>query len=357
MNKKRGIRMKLDLDYTLAMLKKYLAIPSPGGFTKNAILEAQKDFEELGFSTSITKKGALIATLKGKNDEEHIMISAHMDTLGAMVKEITPQGRLKYKRIGGGCFSAVEGENCYIVTRKGKNIRGSIMPIMASTHIHGQQKANEPRNEENMTVRIDEIVSSKEDVLRLGINVGDFICMDTRTEITESGFIKSRYLDDKAAIAMLFEIGRYFKENKLVPEYTTHFFISNYEEMGHGVAAASIPEKVKEFIAIDIGPVGGNQESSEYAVTIAAKDNKSVYDFDLRNKLVDIAEENGIDYKVDVFNSYSSDATQIIHQGADLKFACIGPGVDSTHHYERTHVSSVENNIKLLICWMLDCRS
>lgn len=344
--------MKINRGNFIEVMKTYMAIPSPGGYTHNAISKVKEDFEELGLETLITKKGALMATLKGKNQEEHIMITAHMDTLGAMVKDITPEGRLKYHRIGGGCWSAIEGENCTVITRKGKYIRGSVIPKIASTHIYGQEIANSQRNESNMTIRLDEKVHSKKDVLELGINVGDFIYMDTRTEITESGFIKSRYLDDKAAVAMVLEIARYFKENGLVSEYTTHFFISNYEEMGHGVAMSSIPKQVKEMVAIDIAPVGEGQQSSEYAVTIAAKDRKTVYDFELREKLIDLAEKNAIDYKIDVFNSYSSDATQAIHQGADLKFACVGPGVEGTHHYERTHISSIENNIKLLISYM-----
>lgn len=345
--------MNINIEYTLEMMKKYMAIPSPGGYTRIAISEAKEDFEALGFETVVTKKGALLATLKGEIDEEHIMITAHMDTLGAMVKDITADGRLKYHKIGGGCWGAVEGENCYVITRKGRKVRGSVMPKYASTHVYGQELANSIRNENNMSIRLDEKVHSKAEVLALGINVGDFIYMDTRTEVTESGFIKSRYLDDKSAVAMLFEIGRYFKENNLKPKYTTHFFISNYEEMGHGVAMASIPEKVKEMVAIDIGPVGDGQQSSEYAVSITAKDKKSVYDFELREKLVNLSEENNIDYRVDVFNSYSSDSTQIIQQGADVKFACIGPGVDATHHYERTHIDAIENNIKLLISYML----
>ena len=344
--------MNVNMDYLLKVMKKYMEIPSPGGYTKKAIEEAEKDFKALGLETSITKKGALIATLKGKNTEEQVMISAHIDTLGAMVKEIQKDGRIKYKKIGGGCFSAIEAENCYVVNRKGEKFRGSVIPKMASTHIYGQELANCQRNENNILIRLDEKVGSKEDVLALGINVGDFVYMDTRTEITESGFVKSRYLDDKVAVAMLFEIARYFKDNNIMPEYTTHLYISNYEEMGHGVAVNSIPKNVGEMIAIDIAPVGEGQESSEYAVTIAAKDRKTVYDYELRSKLVNIAEENGIDYRVDVFNSYSSDATQLIQQGADFKFACVGPGVDATHHYERTHSLAIENNVKLLINYL-----
>lgn len=344
--------MNLDLVNTVEVMRKYLYMPSPGGYTLDAILEVKKDFEALGLSTSFTKKGALIATLRGEHEDEQITISTHMDTLGAMVKDITADGHLKYTRIGGGCWSANEGENCYVITRKGEKIRGSIMFKYSSTHIYGQGKANSERNEDNMLVRLDEKIACKDDVLKLGINIGDFIAMDTRFETTNTGFIKSRYIDDKAAVAMALEICRYFRENNIMPKYTTNFFISNYEEMGHGLSNA-VPCKTKELVSIDIAPVGDGQGSSEYSVTIIAKDGKTVYDFPLRNKLVNIAEDNGLDYTVDIFPHYSSDASQAVTTGTDMQFACVGPGVDASHHYERTHISAIENTLKLLINYML----
>ena len=346
-----GIELSIDVQKILGSMKKYLDIPSPTGNTKEAILEIQKDLEELGLSTKMTNTGALIATLKGQNDNDHVLISAHMDTLGGMVKEITNDGKLRYTRVGGGSWSAVEGENCHIITRKGKKIRGSMIPKMASTHIYGQEKASVVRDQTNMFVRIDEIVKSKKDVLDLGIRVGDYIAMDTRTEITESGFVKSRYLDNKLAIGIVLEICRYFKENSLMPKHTTYFYISNYEEAGHGVSF--IPEKTKEMIAIDVGIVGEGQESNEFSVSIAAKDKKSPYDYEFRNKLVDIAEENNIDYVVDVYNFYSSDASQCMLQGKDAIFAALGPAVDASHHYERTHIRSIINTTNLLIKYLI----
>ncbi|NMA86952.1 MAG: M42 family metallopeptidase, partial [Tissierellia bacterium] len=204
---------------------------------------------------------------------------------------------------------------------------------------------------DNMLVRIDEKVHSKEDVLKLGINIGDFIVMDTRTEITESGFVKSRYLDNKLAVAIVLEICRYFKESSIIPKYTTHFFISNYEEVGHGIS--QVPSGTAEMIAIDVGIVGEGQESNEYSVSVAAKDRRSPYDFEFRNRLVDIAEENNIDYVVDLYNFYSSDATHAAQQGQDVNFASLGPAVDASHHYERTHIDSIINTTKLLINYLL----
>ncbi|WP_416197115.1 MAG: M42 family peptidase [Sporanaerobacter sp.] len=342
--------MEINTEFILETMKKYLQIPSPGGYTREATLEVKKDFEKFGLKTELTNKGALIGTLEGENNDRHVMITAHIDTLGCMVKEITNDGRIKYGKIGGGSWSSIEGENCYIITRKGKKIRGSVIPKMASAHIYGADR-DATRNGENMFIRLDEIVASKEDVLNLGINIGDFICMDTRTEITDSGFVKSRYLDDKLAVAILVEIVRYFSENNLKPKYTTHFFISNYEEIGHGVAGE--PEKVAEMIAVDIGIVGDGQNSDEYSVSIAAMDRRSPYNFEFRNKLVDIAEENNIRYKLDLYNFYSSDSTHVAGQGKDINFASLGPAVDASHHYERTHISSINNTTELLIKYLL----
>ena len=344
--------MNLNLTNTINLMKKYLDIPSPAGYTENAVLEIKKDFENLGLDTILTKKGTLIATLPGEDDSNQITISAHMDTLGAIVKEISSDGTLKYHKVGGGCWAAIEGENCTVITRKGKKIRGSVVFKYASTHIYGQTKAATERNEETMIIRLDEKVFTKQDVLDLGISVGDFVCLDHRFEATESGFIKSRYIDNKSAVAMVLEICRYFKENNLTPKHTTNFYISNYEEIGHGVSKC-LPEKTKEFVAIDIAPTGPSQTSSEHGVTIVAKDNLSLYDFNLRNKLVDVAEDNNLDYAVDVFTFYGSDASEAIRGGEDVQIACVGPGTNNSHHYERTHIEAIENTLKLLINYML----
>lgn len=344
--------MKFNLNNTISVMKKYLDIPSPSGYTDIAVLECKNDFEELGLECSITNKGGLIATLKGLDDENHITISAHMDTLGAMVKEITSDGRIKYHKIGGGCWAAVEGENCNVITRKKGTVRGTVTFKYASTHTYGQAFAASERNGDTMLIRLDEDVHCKQDVLDLGINVGDFIYMDTRFEHTKSGFIKTRYIDNKAAVAIVLELARYFKENNLTPAHTTNFYISTYEEVGHGLSKA-IPAKTKELVSIDVAPAGDGQTSNEHSVCIVAKDKLTVYDSYLRFKLTDIAEENNINHNVDVFNSYGSDASQAILWGEDFRFANVGPGIDTSHHYERTHIDAIENTLKLLGAYMI----
>lgn len=339
-------------------LTHYLSMPSPGGYTEKAILNCKQDFEALGLSTHLTKKGGLIAVLPGKDTSKQVAISAHMDTLGGMVKEILPNGHIRFHKIGGGLYHALEGENCTIITSTGKTVRGSIMPLKSSTHLYGQDGASEPRNEFSVAIRLDEKVSSVSDVHQLGIQVGDFIYMDPRLEITENGFIKSRYIDDKACVAIVLELCTRWVKEGIQPNYTTFFYISNFEEMGHGISnifnSNSPFSNVHEFVALDIGIVGHTQTSSEYKVSIAAKDARTVYDYALRQKLVNCCEQDKIPYAVDVYNRYSSDASQAMGFGCDFKFACIGPGIDASHHYERTHMESILATSKLIESYLLN---
>lgn len=338
--------MKVNQDFLMSRMQQYLGIPSPSGYTYDAIKAVKSDFETLGYDVQMTHKGALIVEIPGLDTSKKVMVAAHIDTLGGMVKEITGDGRLRYHRLGGGSYNATEGENCIVITTDSKVIRGSLLPRQASTHIYGDVARTIQRDEQNMLVRLDERVASEADVLALGIRVGDIIAFDTRFEMTPNGFIKTRYIDDKACVAMLVEIARHLKESGEKPAFTTQFYISNYEEVTHGVSR--IEDTVMEMLALDIGPVGGVQTCDEYSVCIAAKDKKGPYDYQMRTMLSGLAQKYDIPYQVDVYNSYGSDASAAVHMGFDLRHACIGPGVDGTHHYERTHWDSMEATTRLI---------
>lgn len=344
--------MNIDMKYVEDFMLEILAIPSPAGDTTVCMDRVNEEFKSMNISTTFTNKGALIATIEGEDSENQKTIAAHIDTIGAMVKEIKDNGRLKLAQIGGFGWGSLEGENVIVKTRKGKRYTGSILPVKASVHIYRQDAKEGPRQDEDMEVRLDKRIETKEHVLELGIGRGDFLYIEPRPIITEDGFYKSRYLDDKSAVAVVMGMCKYIVDNNIKLKYTTNFFISNYEEVGHGVTA--IPKKTKEFIAIDIGTVGEGQASDEYSVSIAARDAFGPYNFELRNKLVDIAEKHDISYKVDLYNGYGSDASAVVHQGFDVNYACVGPGVDATHHYERTHREAVENNIKLLMHYITE---
>ncbi|HSH37128.1 M42 family metallopeptidase [Schnuerera sp.] len=344
--------MKLDMNYVIDNLVSLLNIPSPSGNTKKAIDFVEKEFNSIGVSTYKTNKGALIATIPGKYQEKEITLSGHVDTLGGMVKEIKSNGRVKLTQIGGYVWSTIEGEYVNIQNSNGKLYSGTILTTKASSHVHGEKTKTLERNMDNMEIRLDEKVSSKEDIEKLGINVGDFIFFDPRTVVTESGFIKSRHLDDKAGVASLLGIAKYLIDNNIKPEYTTNFFISNYEEVGHG-ASAAIPEKTFEFIAIDMAAPGEGQTSDEHSVTICAKDSSGPYDLELKNKLVNLAKENNLNYKIDIYPYYGSDGSAALRAGYDFKVGLIGPGVDASHSFERTHKEAIENTIKLGLLYLI----
>lgn len=342
----------IDMQYSIDRLIKILKTPSPTGNTKTVMDIVENEFKKLSIDTYRTKKGALVATIKGENDDLHRTLSGHVDTLGAMIKEIKGNGRLKITQIGGYSWNTIEGEYCSVQTANGKEYTGTILTTKASSHVHGSETSKIERNESSLEIRLDENVNKAEDVEKLGISVGDFVFLDPKTMVTESGFIKSRHLDDKAGVTAILAVAKYFKDNNLTPKYTTNFFISNYEEVGHG-ASASIPEKTAEFIAIDMAAPGEGQTSDEFSVTICAKDSSGPYDLELKNKLVNIAKDNNINYKIDIYPYYGSDASAALRAGWEFKHGLIGPGVDASHSYERTHKDAIENTIKLAINYLL----
>ena len=344
--------MNIDLKYTLKKTVELLAIPSPVGYTHMAIEWVRKELESLGVKKyNITKKGALIAYVKGKDSNYKKMISAHVDTLGAVVKKVKKNGRLEITNVGGFAWGSVEGEHVTIHTLSEKTYTGTILPIKASVHVYGDVAREMPRTEETMEIRIDEDVKTDEDVFKLGILQGDFVSLDPRTRVLENGYIKSRYLDDKLCVAQILAYLKYLKDNKLKPRTDLYIYFSNFEEIGHGVSV--FPEDLDEFIAVDIGLVAGEDaHGDEKKVNIIAKDSRSPYDYTLRKKLQEAADKNKIQYTIGVHNRYGSDATTAILQGFDFKYACIGPNVDATHHYERCHNDGIVETIKLLIAYL-----
>lgn len=329
-------------------LKEILSIPSPTGYSEQIMQYIKRELDDIGAYYTETNKGAVVVTLKGKNETYARTLSAHIDTLGAMVKEIKDSGTILLIPVGGFMMTSIDGENCTVKTMDGKSYSGTIQTIKPSVHISGSDARELKRIPENMEVILDEKVFSKKDVEKLGIEVGDFICFDPRTTFTEKGFIKSRHLDDKASAAILLYSIKYLIENKIVLPHTTNFFISNYEEVGHG-ACAGIPENTKEFLAVDMGAPGPGQNSSEYSVCICAKDSSGPYDYNFRKRLIEICKNNNISYKVDIYPNYGSDASAALKAGWDVKTGLIGTGVFASHAYERTHEDGVMATLELVI--------
>nr|WP_071395158.1 M42 family metallopeptidase [Bacillus tuaregi] len=331
---------------TVTLLEDLLTISSPSGNTYEIISYIEAFLRELEINTKRNRKGGLIATLPGKDALHHRMLTAHVDTLGAMVKEIKANGRLKLDLIGGFKYNSIEGEYCTIETASGKKYTGTILMHQTSVHVYRDADKKE-RNQENMEIRIDERVNSQEDVRALGIEVGDFISFDPRVEITPSGFIKSRHLDDKASVAILLQLLKKIKSENISLPYTTHILISNNEEIGYGGNSNITPETV-EYLAVDMGAIGDGQATDEYTVSICAKDSSGPYHYGLRKRLVQLAEENGIQYKLDIYPFYGSDASAAIRAGHDIIHGLIGPGIDASHAFERTHKQALEQTAQLL---------
>ncbi len=343
----------MNTDLLMKQLVEILETPSPSGDTEKAVLLVKRYFEEMGIMTRITNKGGLIATMQGKDNSKHRVVSAHIDTLGAMVKEIKSNGRVKLTQIGGYPWNAVEGEYCQIVASNGSLQTGTILTNKASAHVHGIKSPENKRDSNTMEVRIDAQVSSEQDVRDLGLEVGDFVYLDPRTKVTETGYVKSRHLDDKASVACLLGAVRTIIEKEQDLTYTTHFFISNYEEVGHGANYAITPETF-EFIAVDMAAPGEGQMSHEHKVTICAKDSSGPYDLKLRKKLEQLAKDENIDYVVDVYPYYRSDASAMLSAGYDICHGLIGPGVDASHSFERTHIDGLKATIELTVAYLIN---
>lgn len=343
----------VDGGYMLEQTVALCQIPSPTGYTYAAVDYVAGELDRLGLSTQRTIKGALVATVPGVDGQaDGRTLSAHVDTLGAMVKEIKDDGRLKLTNIGGYDWSTIEGEYCTVHTAGGTDISGTIVTDKASAHVHGADLKDLKRDSDSIEVRLDERVRSADDTRELGIDVGDFVSFDPRTIVTPGGFIKSRHLDDKACVAILLGVAKALSQANRAPAAPSYLFISNYEEVGHG-SSAGIPDGTTEMIAVDMAAVGKGQTSDEFATTVCVKDSSGPYDYLLSRRLIDLARANGVDCRVDIYPHYASDVSQALRAGWDVQGALVGPGVDASHSFERLHRTSLEETARLLLAYLL----
>lgn len=332
-------------------LKGLLNTASPTGFCDDAIAYCEKALSGLPeIKLKRTRKGGLLVTLPGKESDASRALTAHVDTLGAMVKEIKSSGRLKLTQVGGFAWNSVETEGCTVITSKGKRFRGSILTEKASVHVYGRQ-ADLKREDDNMEIRLDEVVSTADQVKTLGIRVGDYVAFDPRVEFT-NGFVRSRHLDDKAGVACIVAAIKSLHEAGLQPQQTTHFLISNYEEVGHG-AAAGFPPDITELVAVDMAAIGEGQTSDEFHATLCVKDTTGPYHHGLSQKLRQLAEDNQIPYHIDIYPHYGSDGVAYWRAGGDVAVALIGPGVDASHHYERTHTDALVATTNWILAYLI----
>jgi putative aminopeptidase FrvX len=343
----------IDVESMVCFLVDLLNVPSPTGDAGRAIALVQERFGALPVTQRVTTKGALVCTWEGSQADAPRGLTAHVDTLGAVVQQIKDNGRLQLVQLGSWSWTSVEGEGVTVFTRDGRTVRGAFLPVMASSHAYrAEERDGHKRDRKDMEVRLDVRTASRPETEALGIRVGDFVAFDPRVEVLESGFIRSRHLDDKASVACIYGALAALAGAELQPRQRTTIHISNYEEVGHG-AAAGLPDELVELVAVDMAVVAPDQQSDEFSVTICAKDGGGPYDVTLRRQLEALARDQGLAHCTDVYLYYQSDGEAYWSAGGDVRVALIGPGVDASHHYERTHRDALENTARLIAAYLL----
>ena len=336
--------MKLNTTFAVQQTMQLLAIPSPTGYTMHVTQYLLDTLTNMGFKPVRNRKGSVCCTLGGEG--RPLALAAHVDTLGLMVRSIKGNGNLMFTRVGGPSYQAVETENVTVITREGKQYSGVVQLRNASTHVNHDMDDSK-RSDSTLEVLLDENVSSKADVEALGISAGDFICLDPRARVTESGYIRSRFLDDKLSAGMLLALAKGVADGEVKLARKTTIFFSVYEEVGHG-ASTGLPQDTEELLVVDMGCVGDDINCTEMQVSICAKDSGGPYDYAMTSELIAISKEKGIDYAVDIYPYYGSDAGTALRSGMDIRYALIGAGVYASHGYERSHVKGVENTLRLI---------
>ena len=345
------MKYSIDETYLLNCFREIVDTPSPVGYYTRLNPVLQRMAAELGQTVTFDNKSTAYITLEGEDNSKTVLVGAHADTLGMVVRRVDADGAIRVRQLGGVNYGSFEGETVTVHTRSGKDYTGLFTCQSHSVHVFDDARTLE-RNESTMMILLDEKVSSKEEVYALGIRHGDFISVEPRCQVTESGFVKSRFIDDKAAVACCFTAIKYLAEQGKKPRYRTIFAIPYYEEIGLG--GTWVPPEVSEYVALDIGLIGPDYDGNEYAVSICAKDNAAPYDHELTTLLVELAQKNGIDHAIDIFYRYGTDGTAALRAGNNLRAAAFGMAVYCSHGMERTHMDGLRNTMDLLLAYLLE---
>ena len=345
------MKYNVDSNFMMECFKDIVSVNSPVGFYAKFNLVIEQYAKRFGKEVTYDNRSTAYITLDGEDNSKTVLIGAHADTLGMMVRKIDSNGMIRVRALAGLNFSNVEGENVIVHTRDGKEYTGLVACQSHSVHVFDDARTLE-RNENTMMVILDEDVSNDKDVRALGIEHGDYVFLDPRCQITQNGYIKSRFIDDKAGIACVFTMLKYLTENDLKPKYKTILAFPYGEEIG--VGGAYVPSEVSEYVAVDIGLIGPDYNGNEHSVSICAKDALTPYDYELTNRLITCAKKAECDYAVDIFYHYGTDAGAAIKSGNNLRHAAFGMAVYCSHGMERTHISGLNNTVNLLLAYVLD---
>ncbi len=345
-------RFEISTEYLTKTLVDLLNTPSPTGDTEYAVSFVQQELEYMGVKTTLTTKGALIASLDGLKSNRPRALTAHVDTLGAIVAQIKNNGRLRLSPIGALMWPTVDSEGLSIATRSGRQVRGSLVLVNGAGHVNKQANTQE-RNADTLEVRLDERTSSADETRLLGIEVGDFVYFDPRVEQSEAGYVRSRFLDDKACVAAALAAIKAVRDSEVTPAQRTTLLVSNFEEVGHG-GMDSLPADLHELVVLDMACIGEGLQGDEFHCSLCVKDSGGPYSRRLSHRLLEIAEKRGIDLRLDVYPFYSSDGTVYWRSGGKAEVALIGPGVDTSHGYERTHIDALVDTAALIAEYLVD---
>lgn len=343
--------LEIDTDYLLETLLRLLRIPSPTGFTDQIVHYVGKELGRLGIAFELTRRGAIRANLKGRQPTPDRAIVSHLDTLGALVKDLKPNGRLAIVPIGTWSARFAEGARVNIMTDH-RTYRGTILPLKASGHTFHKEIDTQEVSWENLEVRVDEVVRCHGDLIGLGFRIGDFIAVDSVPEVTPSGFINARHLDNKAGVAAVLAAAKAVAASGLELPLDCHLLFTISEEVGCG-ASAVLHQDVAEMVTVDNGTPAPGQNSTEFGVTIAMADSNGPFDYHLTRHLIDLCATNGIVHQRDVFRYYRCDSASAVEAGNDIRTALVCFGVDASHGYERTHLDSLVSVTQLLGSYML----
>lgn len=343
-------RLSIDIDYLGAQLKALLSIPSPTGYTDSVVRHVCRELETLGVDYALTRRGAIRAHLKGARPKGARAIVGHVDTLGAQVKALKPNGRLELVPIGSWSARFAEGARTTIFCEKGA-YRGTILPMKASGHTYADEIDTQSTGWPHVELRVDAHSQTGDDLARLGIEIGDIVAIDPQPEFLENGFIVSRHLDNKAGVALMLAAMKAMQDGP-VPPVDLYWLFTISEEVGHGAASILLPD-VASMVAVDNGTSAPGQNSSEFGVTISMADMTGPFDYHLTQKLVGLCRANDIRFRKDIFRYYRSDSASAIEAGADVRTALVTFGVDASHGYERIHMHALRSVAELLTAYAL----
>ena len=346
------MRLQINEEYLRDHLKRLLETPSPTGYTDHLAQSCALEMQSLGLQVEVTRSGAIRARLRADSEAPARAVVAHVDTLGAQVKMLKDNGRLEIVPIGHWSARFAEGARCTIMSENNATFRGSILPLKASGHTFNEEIDTQPVAWSNVELRVDEPVSNRADLERIGIDIGDFVSIDAQPEFLDNGFIVSRHLDDKAGVAVMMAAAEALTREGIKPPVDTYFIFTIAEEVGHGASSVLAPN-IASMITIDNGTTAPGQNSAEFGATIAMADQVGPFNRRLTQKLVDLCRENDIPFQKDVFRYYRSDSASALESGADIRTALLAFGIDASHGYERIHMHALRSLAELLTAYII----